>query len=50
MTVSGCTLALEWMSVAWLESICRYKLNAYYLGLGTFLKAMMSLQYRTILR
>ena len=49
-TVSRCALAVEWMSVAWLDLICRYKLNTYYLGLGTFLKAMLSSHYRTPLR
>ena len=49
-TVSGFALAVEWMCVAWLDLICRYKLNTYYLGLGMLLKAMMSSHCRTRLR
>ena len=49
MLVPRCALALVWMSVAWLDLTCPYKLNTYYLGLGTFLKAM-SLRCRTTLR
>ena len=47
--VSRCALAVEWMSIAWLDLICPYNVNTYYLGLGTFLKAMMSSHCRTTL-
>ena len=47
--VSRCALAIEWMSVAWLDLMpLKIEYLLQYLGLGTFLKAMMSSHCRTI--